>query len=255
VHVSGGAPGRPPAYRGRVDGGGAGTTEGWRARLVAGRPNWWVVLALSLALMALLVATAPAPPASRVTARDAASPPDLPHRSAPSRGAPAAATTTRPAPTGVTTTSVTPRATLDTVGPTPGATTASPPGPPSPRGRAAAPAGTTTTTAAASTPASSPAAVPAVRTQTQGYLDPPLTTSNVFAFDAAGTTQVAAVWSGGTYLTMDLACASGSQSVGGSGAMAATLPGASGSCTATVREPATESTAVTYALTIGPVGG
>jgi len=41
-----------------VFGGGPETSEGWRARLARGRPNWWVILAVSLGLMALLVATA-----------------------------------------------------------------------------------------------------------------------------------------------------------------------------------------------------
>jgi hypothetical protein len=37
--------------------------------------------------------------------------------------------------------------------------------------------------------------------------------------------------------------------------MGASLPNASGSCLATVSEPATESTALTYTITIGPAGG
>ena len=63
------------------------------------------------------------------------------------------------------------------------------------------------------------------------------------------------VWSGATYLTMEVSCPSGSQSVGGSSAMAASLPDASGSCLATVSEPTSESTALTYTITIGPAGG
>jgi hypothetical protein len=37
--------------------------------------------------------------------------------------------------------------------------------------------------------------------------------------------------------------------------MALTLPDASGSCLATVSEPSSESTALTYTITIGPAGG
>ena len=33
-----------------------------RSRVARGRPNWWVILAVSLALMALLVVTAGGPP-------------------------------------------------------------------------------------------------------------------------------------------------------------------------------------------------
>jgi hypothetical protein len=37
--------------------------------------------------------------------------------------------------------------------------------------------------------------------------------------------------------------------------MAVTLPSASGNCLATVSEPASESTALTYTITIGAAGG
>ena len=60
---------------------------------------------------------------------------------------------------------------------------------------------------------------------------------------------------GDTYLTMEVTCPNGDQNVGGTSAMAASLPDASGSCLATVSEPATESTALTYTITIGPAGG
>jgi hypothetical protein len=67
--------------------------------------------------------------------------------------------------------------------------------------------------------------------------------------------QVSVVWSGATYLTMVVSCPNGSQSVGGTSAMQATLPDAAGSCRATVSEPSTESTALTFTITIGPAGG
>ena len=69
------------------------------------------------------------------------------------------------------------------------------------------------------------------------------------------TWVVSVVWSGPTYLTMQVSCPSGTQNVGGSSAMAASLPDASGSCLATVSEPTSESTALTYTITIGPAGG
>ena len=46
------------AYRVPVLGGRPDANEGWRSRVARGRPNWWVILAVSLGLMALLVATA-----------------------------------------------------------------------------------------------------------------------------------------------------------------------------------------------------
>ena len=115
------------------------------------------------------------------------------------------------------------------------------------------PSVTTTTTVTTTTSASS--ATPADRIQTQGYLNPPLQTSNGYGFTGTGAMQISVVWSGTTYLTMTVSCPSGSQSVGGTSAMAASLPDASGSCRATVSEPTSESASLTYTITIGPAGG
>jgi hypothetical protein len=108
---------------------------------------------------------------------------------------------------------------------------------------------TTTTTAGAGS------AQPADRMQTQGYLDPPLQVANGYGFTGTGAMQISVLWSGSTYLDMTVTCPSGGQSVGGTSAMEASLPDASGSCRATVTEPSSESTALTYTITIGPVGG
>jgi hypothetical protein len=62
-------------------------------------------------------------------------------------------------------------------------------------------------------------------------------------------------WGSATYLSLDVACANGSQSSGGSSAMAVSLPDAQGSCTATVSEPTSEDVAVSFTITIGPAGG
>ena len=124
---------------------------------------------------------------------------------------------------------------------------------------AAAPSVTTTTVAPATTTTTTTsdpaAAVAADRTQTQGYLNPPLQASNQFGFTGSGAMEISVVWSGSTYLTMDVSCPSGGQSVGGTSAMAASLPDASGNCMATVSEPTSESTSLTYTITIGPAGG
>jgi hypothetical protein len=124
---------------------------------------------------------------------------------------------------------------------------------------AAAPSVTTTTLAppptTTTTSAGPSAAVAADRMQTQGYLNPPLQSSNQFGFTGAGAMEVSVVWSGNTYLTMEVSCPSGNQSVGGTSAMAASLPDAGGSCLATVNEPTSESTSLTYTITIGPAGG
>ena len=44
---------------------------------------------------------------------------------------------------------------------------------------------------------------PADRTQTQGYLDPPLQSSNGYGFTGTGAMEISVLWSGTTYLTMD----------------------------------------------------
>jgi hypothetical protein len=97
--------------------------------------------------------------------------------------------------------------------------------------------------------------VPADRTQATGYLDPPLQTSGEYAFTGTGAMEVSVLWSGDTYLTMAVSCPEGSQSVGGTSAMAASLPSTGGDCTATVQEPASETASLTYTITIGPAGG
>ena len=244
------------AYGVPVVEGGVGTTEGRRPRVVRGRPNWWVILAVSLALMALLVATADNTPRTDTHQHqhgvaDAAA--DTQHPS----HAPAPATSTR-ATSGArqspTTTTTAASATSDTVGSTTSLLSSHPSGgvvtpttaPPSVTTTTVAPT-TTTTTAAATSPND--------RTHTQGILDPPLQRSNGFAFTGNGPTTISVIWSGSTYLTLDASCPSGSQSAGGTSAMAVTLPNASGSCLATVSEPASESTALTYTITIGPAGG
>jgi len=241
-----------------VVGGGAGATGGWRARAAEGRPNWWVILAVSLALMALLVATSPAP--DRAPRHVATSAPGSDGRPSARRGPPtgtghpggrALGTTTTTALTATTVTGAPP----DTA-PSGSALTSDRRGLGGSTGAApAAPASVSTTTTTTAPAAAGSPAVPADRTQTQGYLDPPLTTSNTFAFTGLGAMEISAVWSGATYLTMEVDCPGASQNAGGSGAMATTLVDASGSCTATVSEPSTESVPLSYTMAIGPAGG
>jgi hypothetical protein len=247
------------AYRVAVPvfGGGPEAPEGLRSRVARGRPNWWVILAVSLGLMALLVATAgtraPAPHRGGDAARAAARVSPRPGAHHPAGTGPGSSTpttnvttttTTSPPPSGASDVASSVRTTVtpDTAGAPP----------------AAAPSVTTTTLAPAppTTTTSEPsAAVAADRMQTQGYLNPPLQASNQFGFTGAGAMEVSVVWSGNTYLTMEVSCPSGDQNVGGTSAMAASLPDASGSCLATVSEPTSESTSLTYTITIGPAGG
>jgi hypothetical protein len=248
-----------------LGGGPGGPTEGLRSRVARGRPNWWVILAVSLGLMALLVATAgngarapahgggPSEAAAHISRG-----PGLLWSAGSGDGAGAArrpTTTTTSIVTTTTTMAVRPpssgtaqvattRLTSGTTG-----TSVSP--------AAGAPSATTTTTGAAPTTTTTGAspAVPADRTQTQGYLNPPTEPSNKFGFAGSGPMEISVVWSGDTYLTMQVSCPNGGQNVGGTAAMAASLPDASGSCLATVSEPTSETTSLTYTISIGPAGG
>lgn len=256
------------AYGVPVVRGGSSTTESVRSRVVRGRPNWWVILAVSLALMALLVATSGGTPhrGRRGQALGGATSSDA-HagatRHAGGSPASAAATTTTTPPTSPTAPSHAVAA--QGGGSTPAnagetsltAASRSPAGSGSPTAGGGAPPTTTTTAPApATTTTTSPGVVePADRTQTEGYLDPPVQTSSNFDFAGSGAMQVAVVWSGNTYLTLSVSCPTGGQDVGGTAAMQATLPDASGECQATVAEPSAESTPVTFTLTIGPAGG
>ena len=240
-----------------VFGGGPEATEGVRSRVARGRPNWWVILAVSLGLMALLVATAGGtPPAPHRAGGDA----QAAGRTLPRTGRAGAASLTPTTTTTTTTTATTGAAAAPLSGATDLASSARttetsggavmpPAAAPSVTTTTLAPATTTTTTAAA------PPSVAADRTQTQGYLNPPLQSSNQFGFTGTGAMEISVVWSGDTYLTMAVSCPSGDQNVGGTSAMAASLPDASGSCLATVSEPTSESTSLTYTITIGPAGG
>lgn len=240
------------AYRVPVVGGGSDTTESVRSRVARGRPNWWVILAVSLGLMALLVATAGSTPQRtgrrHASAQEAAG---LTTRKDAGRLAPGARTTVPP------TTTTTAAPTPTTPGPTGiGSSLLSTRTPDTFGTSETAPPTTTTTPPVTTTTTTLPnVALPADRTQTQGYLDPPVQTSNQYGFTGTGAMAISVLWSGDTYLTMQVTCPSGSQSVGGTSAMAASLPDATGSCLATVHEPASESASLTYTISIGPAGG
>jgi hypothetical protein len=231
---------------------GTGLSDGRRPRVARGRPNWWVILAVSLALMALLVATAGNP--KRVVRGDGT------HGFANTKsseshgtGAGSSGSVARGAARSTTTTTLPAAANASTAATaltsTRGATvpTTVPP--------ATAPATTTTIPAVVPTTTTTVAAPPVGSGSHQGVIEPPAQRSSSVGFTGTGAMQVSVVWSGPTYLTMQVSCPSGSQNVGGSSAMAASLPDASGSCLATVSEPASESAALTYTITIGPAGG
>ena len=259
------------AYRVPV---GGWRSDGRKRRVAAGSPNWWVILALSLALMALLVASAGTPHPSRSgrTLASAASDERRPapratgaggavrgagdHSTARDSGHPPATKTPRTAQTGPTTTSTTgtPGASAaDAALQRPPAVVAHPAATPAGSSGSTTPTAPTTPTTVATT--TTTGAIAAHSIETPGYLDPPLQDSNSYAFTGAGATQIVVLWSGSTYLALSVTCPTGGQSVGGTSGMQATLADAGGSCTATVSEPSTEDVSLTYTITIGPPSG
>jgi hypothetical protein len=108
---------------------------------------------------------------------------------------------------------------------------------------------TTTTTAAAGL------SQPSDRSETEGYLDPPVQSSTSFDFAGTESMEVSVVWSGETYLTMSVDCPGDDQDVGGTSAMQVSLADASGECAATVSEPAPGSTPLTFTFSTGPADG
>jgi hypothetical protein len=248
------------AYGVPVVGGGSGTTDALRSRVARGRPNWWVILAVSLALIALLVVTSGGTPhgtGRRPTLANAASGDARPRTA----GHGTRTTTATRALTTSTTTTTEPvpeSSALNAGGSDTSLLTTRTAGQGSATPTTGAPSATTTTLPPSTTTTTTTipsASLPADRTQTQGYLDPPLQTFNRYGFTGTGAMEISVLWSDTTYLTMSVSCPSGSQSVGGTAAMAASLPDASGSCLATVSEPASETASLTYTITIGPAGG
>ena len=119
----------------------------------------------------------------------------------------------------------------------------------------AGPVVTTTTVPPTTTTTSVSASVPADRTQTLGYIDPPLQTSNSYGFTGTGAMEISVLWSGTTYLTMEVSCPNGSRERRRDVRHGGVPPRRAGSCLAAVHEPSSESASLTYTITIGPAGG
>ncbi len=240
------------AYGVPVASAGPDPTDALEDRRARRRPNWWVILAVSLALIALLVETSGRGDSGRpLQVQSAASTSGAsPHDAARPLRSGAVATTSTTTTTSTSTTAPAPAPvahptptvdahTMGTDAPALGSTAST----------TNRPLATITTTTLAS-----PAALPADRTQTEGYFDPPLQDSSGFAVTQSGPAEVSVLWSTPVYLTMTVSCPSGSQTVGGTTAMETSLPDGSG-CQVTVSEPSSESTSLTYFISIGPAGG
>jgi hypothetical protein len=216
-----------------------------------------VILAVSLALIAVLVATGGSARVSTRHGRQLAEAATGDARKNVTNG-PAAShhgTSAHPPALVPATTSTTPATSSQSTRPTTTVPLLATPGTVVPSGSLAPAATTTTSSPPTTSTTASGLSQPADRTQETGVIDPPGSMSHEYAFNGTGAMEVSVVWSGNTYLTMVVSCPNGSQSVGGTSAMVANLPDAAGACTATVTEPATESAELSYTITIGPAGG
>jgi hypothetical protein len=210
-----------------------------RSNPARGRPTWWVVLAVALALMALVAATA-----TRSTPVGSA------HR--PQADATTTSTTSR-TPSG---------AAATTTVPTLGGTSASAGGSGLSglgalnTGAVTHTATTTSTTAPAAAPTTTTTQAPGAGDTTYpGFFQPPQNSSTTVGFPGQGATRVSATWSDATYLTLNVTCTGFNQSTGGSSALSLTIPDAQGSCQAMLSEPANENDMLTYTLVVSPGNG
>jgi hypothetical protein len=214
------------------------------------RPHWWVVLAVSLSLLALVAAATG--DHGRVPARRGAAPavPSGGRDGVPSRRGPPAGTTT------TTTTTTAPPVTTPTSAPaddadsfravTSASTTAS------------STTTTTTTTAPPSSTTTTTQAAP-VTAQTEnfsGSLQQPDLSTASYSFSGAGSMRVSASWTPApTTLSVTVTCPAGTLTEEGTSTLSVALPDADGACETTIKETVVDYAAVSYTLTIGPTPG
>ncbi len=249
-----------------------GASHGGR---VGDRVPWWAVLAVSLALMALVVslsrvghATSPSAVAKRGQKPTGGSP-RLParagHRRSPEPVGPPSARRAQQNPpsgsagAGAANGSVAspPTAAAADVLPPP-VTTGGPmsPGPPDASGTTTpttvtVPAAGTTTTTAVGPPTSGPSSE-----SEPGNLEYPGNVSASYQVAASGSVTASAGWTGAPDLTLSVDCPGGQDVRTGASGLAVTEPsGSSGpavACTVTLAETSTEPATVSYVLTIDP---
>jgi hypothetical protein len=218
------------------------------SRPARSRPHWWVVLAVSLSLLAVVAAVAagrPHPLGEQPGPRTHAA-------LGPSRAGPASSTTTT---TSTTVRSSQTPATSPVAGPAP--TSA----PVTDARVSSGPVVTTTTSTVAASPArgSNVAAAPVqpvVPTESYpGYLQQPDDATANYSFSGQGSMEVSASWTSSSILSLTVTCPAGTQTDEGPSPVTVVLPDADGACGATLKETIVQYDEVPYTLTIGPAEG
>ncbi len=243
---------RERAYGSSVRGGGP-TRSGEHDRQGAGRPHWWALLAVTLALMALVAALSPHGPARPTTALHQADPAPLGGGGTEAGAAPP---TTSPAPAG---TSVTPSPTERT-GPVLAAggapSTTAPTAPTTTSSVVTGPPVSTTATGTPSTPSTTaPTTAPTVPTGLgpvlEGYLQYPQNIKAIYTVNpGSGITAIGATWTGMAALSLSSECPSATQSTTGPSGLTVPVSTAGGGCTVVLAEPPDTDGTASYVLAV-----
>lgn len=253
-------------YRVRVVGVGGTTPAARDVRGALGRPHWWGVLAVSLALMALVAALSA--PSRRTSASDGG-------RFASRRPAASASLhrhSTRPGSVAPGAGKFDPTTTVPTSDPTAGpgapiATVSAPGGlgatepsgpsgaaPPAPVPLIAVPS-TTTTTTTTTGPVTTTTTVPVTTDTDPGNLEYPDNVSAQYPVDSGGGVSVVADFSGAPALDLSVTCPGGHTDRDGASGVSVTVGGPAGTCTVEVSEPTPQAAPVSYTLTVQYPGG
>jgi hypothetical protein len=220
--------------------------------------RWWAVLAVSLALMAVVLVLSGGhrptqKPSAEAAARQRLAHPSTsmsaPRRSAERPGSRTPARVSTPTSTTVATTPPAPGNDPSSGSVTPATT---PPTVASPTRSEAGGTGSGSGSGSAADPVSGTPPDGSAGDAQQGYLQPPDNTSAIYPATAGGSLRVSARWSGSTTLTLSVDCPDAARSASGTSSVTVTLPQAEGDCQATLSEPSTESDTVSYTLSIGP---
>jgi hypothetical protein len=222
-----------------------------RARSARSRPHWWVVLAVSLSLLALVAARSAAPQGTH----------DPGHAGSPGVAAAGGIGAASPPTTGDPTAAAGSTVGGDPVTPPTSATVASPaPAFTSTVGSGGAATAhttptTTTTTVAPSGTAAAPMQPSAQSETYTGDLQYPDDSSATYSFTGSGSMEVSASWSGPYILSLSVSCPSGTQSSQGPSPVTVVMTDGTGACVTTLKETQVQYNAVGYTLNIGPTPG
>jgi hypothetical protein len=216
------------------------------------RPHWWLVLAVSLALLALVAATTSDHPGSSGRHHSARS---LRLAPGPTRPTPTTTSTTAPV---TTTTVTTPTSAVDVpTSPVRGSdiiTQSSTSAAPTTTTTTTTTAVTTTTSALAAAPTQPPQ--PAASDIDYSYtLQQPSVPAASYTFYGVGSMTVTAKWDYATPLSFTVTCPGGAKTEVGTTPLTIVIPNAGGPCDTSLKETLVQYNPVDFVILIYPTGG